>query len=89
MESRYGPSSPNLSILRVECRLITNLFSPMWGYVVHHYPALCNVSRWIIGKGTRRFWMDNWLGEIIPGPQPVDANLSIADGLGYSNTLSC
>lgn len=36
-----------------------NQSSPMWGSVVSHYPMLCNLSRWIVGKGAGHFWMDN------------------------------
>lgn len=39
--------------------------SPLWSSMVRQYPLLSTVSRWIVGKGTRRFWVDNWVGEPI------------------------
>lgn len=36
----------------------------------------------MIGSGTiTRFWSDNWLGEKLTGPQPSDANLTVANWL--------
>lgn len=28
----------------------------------------------------RRFWLDNWAGEPLLGPRPIDASLTIAEG---------
>lgn len=94
MESRFGAKFAKSKYFKGGVPNANKHSSPMWSSVVRHYPILCNVSRWIIGKGTRWFWMDNWLGEIILGPQPVDATLSIADDdyrftTLYSNTSTC
>lgn len=61
--------------------------SPLWRAVVEHYPRLSQVSRWIVRRGTRRFWKDSWLGEALQGPMPVDAMLSISAGLDIITDL--
>lgn len=45
--------------------------------------------RWVVGSGQRRFWLDSWTEEILHGPQPVDGNLSIAQGLEIILKLWC
>lgn len=56
--------------------------SPLWRSVLKHYLRLSWVSRWIVKRCTRRFWMDNWLGELLQGIMLVDATLSISARLG-------
>lgn len=35
----------------------------------------------VVPHTAKSFWLDNWTGQILLGPQPVDANLTIAQGL--------
>lgn len=44
-------------------------------------------SRWLVGCGDRSFWHDNWMGQILIGVQPVDANISIAQGIANFDDL--
>lgn len=52
--------------------------SPLWRDLASLYTNLHPLTRWIVGVGRCRFWLDNWTGEILHGPQPVDATLTIA-----------
>lgn len=61
--------------------------SPLWRSVASHFEALNADSRWIIGDGSRSFWLDNWIGERLIGPHPVDANLTVAQGLENFESL--
>lgn len=43
----------------------------------------------LIGEGSRRFWIDNWIGHRLGGPQPTDGTLTVADvGLHILEDLS-
>lgn len=55
--------------------------SPLWRTLQAFFPILCEQSRWVLGSGEKRFWADNWLGERLVGPLPMDASMTIATGL--------
>lgn len=61
--------------------LIPQTASPIWRSMTSHYTELWNSLRWLVGCGDKSFWLDNWVGQILVGPQPVDATLTIAQGL--------
>lgn len=46
-----------------------------------HYDQLKAHSQWLVRSGSRGFCLDNWTGDILLGPHPVDAILTIAQGL--------
>lgn len=33
--------------------------SPLWNSLIQQYPRLCRFSKWVVGLGARRFWLDN------------------------------
>lgn len=33
--------------------------SPLWNSLIQQYPRLCRFSKWVIGLGAHRFWLDN------------------------------
>lgn len=56
--------------------------SPLWRRIADRYPRVLSLTRWLnIGKGNIGFWTDNWAGEILGGPLPCDARLTVAQGL--------
>lgn len=61
--------------------------SPLWRSIVTFEQHLTKNSRWIVGSGNAKFWVDNWLGQALVGPQPVDADLSIKQGLEIIDEL--
>lgn len=60
---------------------------PLWSSMARHYNTLRSLSRWMIGAGEKSFWMDNWAGEVVYGPYPVDATLTVAQGLNIITEL--
>lgn len=54
-----------------------NQVSPLWG-TLSYAMQIGALDNW---QGYSRFWMDNWLREPIYRPQPVDATLTIVEGL--------
>lgn len=73
--------------LNCEQVLVKATASPLWRDLVQHYDTVRDLSRWIVGSRQRRFWLDNWTGEILQGPLPVDGNLFIAHGLEIISDL--
>lgn len=61
--------------------------SPLWNAIYGHYSTLNAHCRRIIGSVDRRFWIDNWVGESILGPLPVDAYHTIATRLDMISDL--
>lgn len=61
--------------------------SPLWTDMMRHYDKLSTLTRCVVGSGHRWFWLDNWTGEILQGPYPVDATLTIAQGLDIIGDL--
>lgn len=55
--------------------------SPLWTSIVAHYSLLNMNTRWILGRGDLSFWGDNWIGTQLIGPQPLDMNITVREGL--------
>lgn len=61
--------------------------SPLWCLIANHYPRMLSLTKWLVGKGKIGFWTENLAGEILGGPLPYDARLTVAQGLLYRYEL--
>lgn len=55
--------------------------SPLWRRISEHHNRLLELTQWVIGKGEIKFWTENWVGQVLRGLLPCDANLTVAQGL--------
>lgn len=62
--------------------------SPLWTSIVAHYSLLNMNTRWILGRGDLSFWGDNWIGTQLIGPQPLDMNITVREGLNIMRSTN-
>lgn len=48
--------------------------SPLWKAILIHFTTLQSISRWIVGSGERRFWLDNWVDMVWNSQLPFRLN---------------
>lgn len=51
--------------------------SHIWKALFQRCKKVKEHEMWILGKGNKSFWLDNWCGEILYGPSPYDVNLLV------------